>query len=102
MSLPEVIERVTWGKPTFRVRNKVFATLARDGSSATLKSSPEEQQAVVGANPETFTVAAYVGRHGWINALLERVDKNLMEELVIDAWRRAAPKRLLIERHAHR
>jgi hypothetical protein len=51
MSVPEVIERETWGKPTFRVQNKLFATLAPDGSSATLKSSPEEQQALVGRRP---------------------------------------------------
>jgi hypothetical protein len=38
-----------------------------------------------------------VGRHGWITALLDRADKTQMEELVIDVWRRAAPKRLLFE-----
>jgi hypothetical protein len=102
MSLPEVIERETWGKPAFRVRNKLFATLARDGSSATLKSSTEEQQAVIAANPGTHTVAAYVGRHGWISALLERADTNLIEELVIDAWRRAAPKGLVVEPQPNR
>ncbi|MGD0448635.1 MAG: MmcQ/YjbR family DNA-binding protein [Candidatus Dormibacteria bacterium] len=96
MSLPEVSERATWGRPTFRVGNKLFATLARDGSSATLKSSVEAQRAVVGANPDTFTIAAYLGRHGWITARLDVADKTLTKELVMEAWRRAAPRRLLI------
>jgi hypothetical protein len=100
MSLPEVIERQTWGKATFRVQNKLFVTLALDGSSATLKSSPEEQQALIAADPDTFTTAAHLGRHGWITVLLDRVDKSDMEELVTDAWRRAAPKGLLSERHS--
>jgi hypothetical protein len=39
MSLPEVLERQTWGKPTFRVQNKLFVTLAPDGSSA-VRGSP--------------------------------------------------------------
>jgi hypothetical protein len=100
MSLPEVIERQTWGKPTFRVQNELFVTLAPDGSSATFKSSPEEQQALIATDPDTFTTAAHLGRHGWITVLLERADKSEMEELVTDAWRRAAPKRLLLERHS--
>src|ERR1017187_8826546 len=98
MSLPEVIERQTWGKPTFRVHNKLFVTLAPDGSSATLKSSLEEQQALIAADPDTFATAPHLGRHGWITVLLERADKSHMEELVTDAWRRAAPKGLLSER----
>lgn len=100
MSLPGVIERQTWGKPTFRVQNKLFVTLAPDGSSATLKSSPEEQQALIAADPDTFTTAAYLGRHGWITVQLEQVDKAQMEELVTAAWRRAAPKGLRIEQQS--
>jgi hypothetical protein len=101
MSLPEVIERQTWGKPTFRVQNKLFVTLAPDGSSATLKSSSEEQRALIAADPDTFTTAAHLGRHGWITVLLEWAHKSDMEELVTDAWRRAAPEGLLVERHSH-
>jgi hypothetical protein len=100
MSLPEVIERQTWGKPTFRVQNKLFVTLAPDGSSATLKSSPEEQQALIAADPETFTTADHLGRHGWITVLLERANKRDMEELVIDPWCRTAPKGLVFEHHS--
>jgi hypothetical protein len=100
MSLPDVIERQTWGKPTFRVQNKLFVTLAPDGSSATLKSSPEEQQALIAADPDTFTTAAYLGRHGWITVLLKPADKGDVEELVTDAWRRAAPRGLLFDRHS--
>ena len=95
LSLPDVTERQTWGKPTFRVQNKLFVTLAPDGSTATLKSSPEEQQALIAADPDTFTTAAHLGRHGWVTVLLERADKSDMKELVTDAWLRAAPKGLL-------
>jgi predicted DNA-binding protein (MmcQ/YjbR family) len=30
--LPETEERETWGHPTFRVRDKMFAGMAEDGS----------------------------------------------------------------------
>ena len=34
LSLPEAEERETWGPPTFRVRDKLFASLSGDGRSA--------------------------------------------------------------------
>jgi hypothetical protein len=79
---------------------QAVATLAADGSSATLKSSLGEQKALIAADPDTFTTAAYLGRYGWITVILERADRSEMKELVTDAWRRAAPKRLLLERHS--
>ena len=47
------------------------------------------------SEPETFHVPAYVGKHGWVGVLLERVDPREMQELVVEAWRRTAPKRVL-------
>jgi hypothetical protein len=95
LSLPEVEERETWGHPTFRLRNKMFATLATDGSTGTVKASREEQAACVQSAPETFFVPAYVGTHGWIGIQLARVDRDELQELVTEAWRLTAPKRLL-------
>ena len=54
LSLPEAEERETWGHPTFRVRDKMFATLSDDGRSAGVKTTKEEQTALVAAAPETF------------------------------------------------
>ena len=48
LSLPAVEERETWDHPTFRVRNKMFLTLAGDGSTATLKATPADQTPVGG------------------------------------------------------
>jgi hypothetical protein len=56
LSLPEAEERETWGHPTFRVRDKMFATLSDDGRQATVKATREEQAALVAAAPETFDV----------------------------------------------
>jgi hypothetical protein len=94
-SLPEAEERETWGHPTFRVRDKMFATLSDDGRSATVKAAREEQAALVAAAPDTFGVPAYVGRHGWVGIQLATVDPTELHELLVEAWRRTAPKRLV-------
>ena len=94
-SLPEAEERETWGHPTFRVRDKMFATLSDDGSSATVKATLQEQAALVAAAPATFGVPAYVGRHGWVGIQLATVDPTELRELLVEAWRQTAPRRLV-------
>ena len=42
-----------------------------------------------------FSVPPYVGQHGWIGVALERVDPEEMGELLEDAWRATAPKRVV-------
>ncbi|MGH3101267.1 MAG: MmcQ/YjbR family DNA-binding protein [Thermoleophilia bacterium] len=95
LSLPEAEERETWGHPTFRVRDKMFATLSDDGRTATVKASREEQAALVAADPDTFGVPAYVGRHGWVGIQLAGVDPTELRELMVEAWRQTAPRRLV-------
>ena len=95
LSLPEATEKEAWGHPTFRVRNKMFAAAATDGSSGTVKSTLDEQRALTQMDPDTFSVPKYVGKHGWIAIVLDRVDGDELRELVIEAWRMTAPKRLV-------
>ena len=94
-SLPEAEERETWGHPTFRVRDKMFATMSDDGRQATVKATKEEQAALVAAAPGTFGIPAYVGRHGWVSIQLAAVDPAELRELVVEAWRQTAPRRLV-------
>jgi hypothetical protein len=93
LSMPDAIEKETWGHPTFRVRNKMFASMASDGSTGTVKSTMDEQQALTQSEADTFFVPAYVGQHGWIGITLERVDQDELRELVTEAWRMTATKK---------
>ena len=95
LSLPEAEEIETWGHPTFRVRKKLFATLAPDDSDASVKSTLPEQQALIQAQPEAFGIPDYVGRYGWVRVHLANVDPDEMRELLLEAWRMTAPKRVV-------
>lgn len=94
LSLPEASERETWGHPTFRVRDRMFAILAVDGRSASLKATKEAQAALIGSDPGIFHMPSYVGVHGWVGVDLGRVDPEELRELVTEAWLMTAPKRL--------
>jgi hypothetical protein len=103
LALPEAHEVEAWGEPTFRVRNKLFAMYADagnhhgDGRAAVwCKAAPGNQGLMVRAAPDRFFVPPYVGPSGWIGVYLDRgADWDELAELLRDAYRLTAPKRLL-------
>jgi hypothetical protein len=80
----------------------MFAALSDDGRLASVKAAKQEQAALIAAAPETFGVPAYVGRHGWVSVQLATVDPTELAELVVEAWRQTAPKRLVATYDAER
>ncbi len=101
LALPETSEKIAWGAPTFRVRDKMFAMFLDnhhgDGRVALWgKATLGVQEILVGAAPERFFVPPYVGHKGWIGVRLEgtAVDWDEVADLMADAYRLAAPKRL--------
>ncbi|KYF60765.1 MmcQ/YjbR family DNA-binding protein [Sorangium cellulosum] len=101
LSLPEAEEQDHFGKPSFRVRGKIFATHWVDQESAVLKLSLDEQDSLVQAQPDVFSVTPW-GHQGWTRVELRRVDRTLLEELLAGAWRRVAPKRVVAQWEAGR
>ena len=95
LALPEAEERETWGEASFRVRNKIFMMLGADGKRAAVKAAREEQEALLAEDPATFYYPEYVGVHGWVGVVVARVRTDEMRELVTEAWRMTAPKRLV-------
>jgi hypothetical protein len=84
-----------WGHPSLRVGDKMFAAGSPESPTISLKASREEQAELVAAAPETYQVAAYTGRYGWVTVTLATADADELHELVVEAWRRTAPKRLV-------
>lgn len=111
LSLPETTEKVAWGHPTFRVRDKMFASIGawhygadgkplKEGETGnfrvtmTMPTLPGEQDALL-ARGKPFFFPAYVGVRGWIGIDLDaKTDWEELEELIETAYRKIAPKRL--------
>ncbi len=97
LALPEAVERETWGDPTCRVCEKIFALEKRgDGRVAVwCKAPPGGRAVLVGADPTRLFVPPYVGGKGWVGMRLDR-GPNWAEIalLVRRSYRLVAPKRL--------
>jgi len=70
LALQEVEERETWGEITFRVANKIFLIGSPDGDAVSMKASLDDQSGLIEMDPDTFSIAAYTGRYGWIRVRL--------------------------------
>jgi len=93
LSLPGAEERETWGEATFRVRNKIFAMMGKDGRHASIKSTHEEQRALIEERPAAYYLPAYVAQHGWVGVRVARAPGDEVAELLTEAWRMTATKR---------
>ncbi|MGI5130806.1 MmcQ/YjbR family DNA-binding protein [Pseudonocardia sp. CA-107938] len=103
LALPEATERLSHGSPTWFVK-KVFVTYADhhhdDPRTAFWCAAPPgAQEALVAARPEAYFRPPYVGHRGWLGVNLDalgtgELDWDEIDEIVTDAYRQVAPKRL--------
>lgn len=102
LAFPEAHEVEAWGEPTFRVRNKIFAMYAHANThhgagrhAVWVKAAAINQGLMVRAAPDRFFVPPYVGPSGWIGVWLDgRVDWTELRDLLADAYRMTAPRRV--------
>ena len=98
--LPEVDVGVDgFGHTTFKVGKKSLVLIGgghgdEKRGSLSVKADPTTQQMLVKRGPWIRT--PYIGQHGWVTAWGDdKLDWTEVAELVRDAWRASAPKRLL-------
>jgi hypothetical protein len=98
LALPEATEILTWETDaTFRVGKKIFAISSEGATHVSIKATPFVQEDLIDRDPDTFARAAYVGRFGWVEVNLDRVDLDELKALLRDAWRLTAPKKLVAQ-----
>lgn len=101
LSLPEAIEVEAWGAPTFRI-GKIFVMYAAAGNEhhdgregIWVKTNSFTQDLLVRGQPARYFSPPYVGPSGWTGVYLdEGTDWIAVTELIRDAYRATAPKRL--------
>ena len=94
--LPEVVEGTAWGKPCLRVRKDMFVRLRDDGATLVVRVVDEEdKEALIKGDPETFFTTPHYDGYAYVLVRLPKVSEQILAELIEDAWRLRAPKKLL-------
>jgi predicted DNA-binding protein (MmcQ/YjbR family) len=95
--LPEVtVEKDGFGHTSFRVRKKTFVMIGSGmgHGSLSIKADLTTQDLLVKRGPYIRT--PYIGQHGWVTVWGDDpIDWSEIPELIVDAYRASAPKRLL-------
>jgi predicted DNA-binding protein (MmcQ/YjbR family) len=94
LSFPDAHEVESWGAPTFRLNNHLFAMYAEADNhhgagheAVWVKCTPINQSLMIGANPKKFFSPPYVGPSGWIGVRLDvRVNWKELTGLLRDGY----------------
>jgi hypothetical protein len=93
--LPGVEEGTSYGTPALKVRGKLFVRLKEDGETLVLRTDAFERAHLLRVAPQTFFITDHYRDYPWVLVRLPAADIEQLHELLEDAWRRVAPKRLI-------
>jgi hypothetical protein len=94
LALPEATEQDHHGMASFRVGNKIFATVP-DADHIRIMVDETEILAAVAENPLVCEPMYWGKRLACVAVDTRKANPALLSELLMEAWRRKAPKRLV-------
>jgi hypothetical protein len=104
LGLPVVTEEPHFDLGSWRVRGKIIATLPPGGERLRIYADPEEVRALVAAQPEAYEEVIWGQRAvpNMVGVVVAAAERDQVCELLEDAWRQRAPKRLVAAYDARR
>lgn len=95
LALPATTEKPSYGTPGFRVNDKLFARIRDEGDLLVVwVADLGEKEALLAADPAKFTTTPHYDGHPTVLVRMGAVDVDELGELLADAWRARAPRRL--------
>ena len=96
LSLPEAEEKPHFHLTSFRVKNKIFATIHADKNYMMVKLSAIDQSVFCSYNREvTFPVPGNWGKQGATFINLKKIKKAMFLDALKTAWKTTAPAKLI-------
>jgi hypothetical protein len=101
--LPDVEEGTWFRTPCLRVRKKSFCRMKEDGETLVVRVVDlEDKEALLRSDPGVFFTTPHYDGYAYVLVRLARADPAQLAELIEDAWRLSAPKRVLAAYDAER
>ena len=95
MSLPEATEEPHFALTSFRINRKIFATAPPGGEYLHVFVSEEERELALVVAPDCLEKLLWGGKVRGLRVVLGKAKPKVVADLLIRAWSRKAPKRLL-------
>src|SRR3954447_9105727 len=94
---PGVEVTTSYGTPALKVRGKFMCRLRSDPDALVLRCDLGEKEALLEGEPEALFTTPHYDGYPAVLVRLEAVDPVELAELIEEAWRMQAPKRLVAE-----
>jgi len=94
LALPEASEEPHFDMTSFRVRGRIFATVPPPGEVAHVLVDEASVREAVTSAPEVYEELWWGKRLAGLRVNLAGAEEADVAELLVEAWRRRAPKRL--------
>jgi hypothetical protein len=96
--LPGVEVTTSYGTPALKVRDKLVCRLRTNPDALVVRViDMADREALIRGNPDVFFITPHYGEVPYVLVRLEAVDPVELGELVEDAWRTQAPKKLIAQ-----
>jgi len=97
LSLPETTAKTMYGTPAYYVKNKAFLRIRSEaeGGLVVWVEDLGEKEALLLSDPKKFYTTPHYDGHPTVLVNLKAVGVKELRELISDAWRIRAPKRVL-------
>lgn len=102
LRLPGVEEGTSYGTRALKVKGKLLVRLKEDGETIVLITDFFERDYLLRSAPDTFFITDHYKDYPAVLVHLPQVAPEQLRELLEDAWRRVAPKRLLASHETKR
>ena len=93
-ALPGVVESTSYGTPALKVDGKLLVRLKEDGETLVLRMDFVNRDLLLRAEPDLFFLTDHYLNYPSILLRLPWVSKSRLAELLEDAWRLVAPRRI--------
>ena len=98
MGFPGVEASTTYGNPSLKVKGKFMCRLRTDPDALVVRVLDlADREALLHGQPKAFFSTPHYDGYPYVLVRLAKVGKRQLRELIEDAWRIRAPKRLVTE-----
>lgn len=94
LSLAEVSEEPHFHLTSFRVKGKIFATMAPDGGYLNVFVNDAEREVMTAVDPKVYETLRWGQRIAGLHVQLAAAKGADVKELLRAAWQRKAPKKI--------
>lgn len=93
LSFTNVEEGSSYGTPALKVKKKMFVRLKEDGETIVLKTTFEEREELIAADPETYFITDHYLNYEYVLVNLKKVKPDALEDLIRGSYKLTQAKK---------